>query len=422
MFSMKIITQISVFDYSKIEILGDLERCKLLINNVPDEKIVNILIKMRGKGRNDYPIIPLWNSILIMPLIECYTIGQLRRELSRNSDLRKLCGFNDADYYYGKCKLVPPPKAYSNMFNNLKKIEPELKDCFNMLRDFMYATLKDFGKDVGEDGKIFSSRAKSPSKVEVTDARSETDADFTFKDNYYKDQDGKTKVKRTKYFGFRVHILGDVNYELPIEYTVTKASNSEREELKKHINMLSKEMLEKIITLSADKGYDGKPVIDFLIKKGISPVIDICNHWEKGEDTKQYKDTNIIYTYDGKVSIVLDNVNIEPLKYLGYDKVKNKLRYGYKKNVYSIDVNYDTREFTPIARDSKKWQRIYNKRTALERINGRLDRDFNLENNKVRGLKKATVMIDIMMIGMLAMAKGHIINNHPENVRKLKTI
>ena len=103
-------------------------------------------------------------------------------------------------------------------------------------------------------------------------------------------------------------------------------------------------------------------------------------------------------------------------------RIKNKLRYGYKDKVYSIDVNYDTRVFTPIARDSKKWKRIYNKRTALERINGRLDRDFNLENNKVRGLKKATVMIDIMMIGMLAMAKGHIINNHPENIRKLKTI
>lgn len=419
---MKIITQISVFDYSEIEILGDLERCKLLIDNVPDEKIVNNLTQIRGKGRNDYPIVPVWNSILIMPLIECYTVEQLRRELSRNRDLRKICGFNDADYYYGKCKLVPPPKAYSNMFNNLKEIEPKLKECFNELRDFMYTYLKDFGKEVGEDGKIFSSKAKCPSKAEEPDARSETDVDFTFKDNYYKDADGKTKVKRTKYFGFRTHVLADVNYELPIEYTVTKASKSERSELKNHINMLPNEIREKIVTLSADKGYDGKPVIDFLIKNGISPVIDICNHWEKGEDTRQYKDTNIIYTYDGKVSIVLDNGNIEPLKYLGYDKVKNKLRYGYKDKVYSIDVNYDTRVFTPIARDSKKWKRIYNKRTALERINGRLDRDFNLENNKVRGLKKATVMIDIMMIGMLAMAKGHIINNHPENIRKLKTI
>lgn len=46
---MKIITQISVFDYSEIEILGDLERCKLLIDNVPDEKIVNNLTQIKGK-------------------------------------------------------------------------------------------------------------------------------------------------------------------------------------------------------------------------------------------------------------------------------------------------------------------------------------------------------------------------------------
>ncbi|MEI3499769.1 MAG: hypothetical protein V8Q71_04755 [Bacilli bacterium] len=80
---MKIITQISVFDYSEIEILGDLKRCRLLIENVPDEKIVIKLIEIRGKGRNDYPIIPLWNSILIMPLIECSTVERLRRELSK---------------------------------------------------------------------------------------------------------------------------------------------------------------------------------------------------------------------------------------------------------------------------------------------------------------------------------------------------
>ena len=62
------------------------------------------------------------------------------------------------------------------------------------------------------------------------------------------------------------------------------------------------------------------------------------------------------------------------------------------------------------------------KNTAPERINGRMDRDFNLENHKVRWLKKATVLIDIMMIGMMAMAKGHIINKHPKNIRKIKSL
>lgn len=420
---MKIIPQISVFDYSEIEILGDLERCKLLIGNVPDEKIVNQLIKMRGKGRNDYPVIPVWNSLLIMPLIECSKVEQLRRELSRNRDLRKICGFNDYDYYFGKSKLVPPPKAYTNMIKNLKKIEPLLKECFNELREFMYENLKNYGKDVGEDGKIFLSQAKRPNNNgDIDDGRCDMDADFTIKENYYKDpKTRETKVKKKTYFGYRYHLLADVNYELPIEYTVTKASTSEKEQLKKHIEMLPEERLEKIETLSADKGYDAKNIICFLKSKGIKPVIDIRNQWKDGEETKQYKDTNLVYTYDGKVSIVEEKGEIIPLKYLGYDKIKDTLRYQHKNKVYSIDINYNSRIFTPIARDSKKWKRTYNKRTALERINGRMDRDFNLENNKVRGLKKATVMIDLMMIGMMTMAKGHIVNKHPEKIRKLKS-
>ena len=416
---MKIIPQITIFDYSEIEILGDLERCKLLIESVPDEKIINKLQEIRGKGRNDYPVVAVWNALLIMPILECSTIEQLRRELSRNRDLRKLCGFNDYDYYFGKSKLVPPPKA----FTNLQKIEPLLKEAFYELREFMYDNLKDFGKEVGEDGKIFSSKARGINKNgDSNDGRCDMDADYTVKEIYSKDpKTGETKIKKKNYFGYRYHLLADVNYELPIEYTVTKASKGEREQFKKHLSMLPKDKIERIESASADKGYDSQDMIKCLKSYGIKPVIDIRNHWS-GDSTKQYRDTDIVYTYDGKVSIVKENGEIESLKYLGYDKNKNTLRYGDGKKVYSIDISWDERIFTPIARDSKKWKRIYNKRTSLERINGRMDRDFNLENNRVRGLKKATVMIDIMMIGMLAMAKGHIINKHPDKIRSLKSI
>ena len=356
-----------------------------------------------------------------MSSLECSGVEQLRRELSRNRDLRKICGFRDSDYYYGKCKLVPPAKAYTNMIKNLKKIEPMLKECFNELREFMYENLKDFGKEVGEDGKIFSSKANKPSKTEKADGRREVDADFTFKDHYYKDSNGVTKVKQTRYFGFRYHLLADVNYELPIEYTVTKASVSERKEIKKHIEMLPQDKVNKIDTLSADKGYDDEKIIEYLKEKNISPVIDIQNHWKDKEKTRQYKNSDIVYTYDGVVGKIDNNGEFNELKYLGYDKVRETLRYSDGKKVYSIEINYDSRVFTPIARDSYKWKRIYNKRTALERINGRFDRDFNLENHKVRGIKKAQVLIDIMMIGMLSMAKGHIINKQEEKIRCLKT-
>ncbi len=417
---MKIITQLSSFDYEEILVLGDLERCKMLIDHVPDEKIVNKLNEIRGKGRNEYPVVAVWNSILIMPLLECNSIESLRRELSRNRDLRKLCGFQDSEYYYGKCKLVPPAKAYSNMIKNLKKIEPILKECFYELRKFMYENLKDFGKNVGEDGKIFSSRAKGKSKNIKEDGRRDNDADYTKKENYYKGSDGTSKVKTTTYFGYRYHLLADVDYELPTEYSVTKASKSEKEELKKHINILDKNLREKIETCSADKGYDDIKIIEFLRENNIKSVIDIRNMWT--EETRQYKNTDIVYTYNGIVGMIDDNGEYSELKYVGYDKTRETLRYTDGRKIYSIEISENPRVFTEIARDSRKWKRIYQKRTALERINGRMDRDFNLENNKVRGLKKAQVMIDIMMIGMLGLAKGHIINKQEDKIRKIKTI
>lgn len=83
-----------------------------------------------------------------MPLLKCSNVEQLRQELSRNRDLRKICGFNDYDYYFGKNKLVPPPKT---ILICLKMIEPMLKDYFN-------------GKDVEEDGKMFLSKTKRLNK------------------------------------------------------------------------------------------------------------------------------------------------------------------------------------------------------------------------------------------------------------------
>lgn len=39
--------------------------------------------------------------------------------------------------------------------------------------------------------------------------------------------------------------------------------------------------------------------------------------------------------------------------------------------------------FTPAARDSYKWDRLYKKRTGVERINGRVDRDYKFEKHTI---------------------------------------
>ena len=42
-------------------------------------------------------------------------------------------------------------------------------------------------------------------------------------------------------------------------------------------------------------------MIDRLRDAGIKPVIDIRNCWKDGEETHQYRDTDLVYNYKGDV-------------------------------------------------------------------------------------------------------------------------
>lgn len=57
-------------------------------------------------------------------------------------------------------------------------------------------------------------------------------------------------------------------------------------------------------------------------------------------------------------------------------------------------------------------------RTEVERLNGRLDRDYMFNDHFIRGIEKMELMLDLSFFVMLTMAKGHIINNK-KNIRSL---
>jgi hypothetical protein len=61
-----------------------------------------------------------------------------------------------------------------------------------------------------------------------------------------------------------------------------------------------------------------------------------------------------------------------------------------------------------LARSSYKWETTYKKRTAVERVNARLDEAFGFEKHFIRGLKKMRLRCGLALIVMLAMAVGRI--------------
>ena len=85
---MAIIPQQSLFVWSEIENLGDLERLRLVLEYMPDEDLMQKLESERGKGRDDYPVRAMWNSILAGVVYQHPSIESLRLESSRNRQLR----------------------------------------------------------------------------------------------------------------------------------------------------------------------------------------------------------------------------------------------------------------------------------------------------------------------------------------------
>ena len=422
----------SLFGYNENENLGDLERLQMVIDYIPDEKIIRKLYKMRGNGRNDWPVEAMWNSFLASFVFEHQSVSCLLRELRRNRQLREMCGFETKSIRKKdgsiKVLLAPPNSAYTNFLNNLKQCKEEIREVFDELVEYMYENLEHFGEILAMDGKAIQSYASNYSKKTEPDGRRDKEADWCRKEYTSSiNEKGEKVIKTVKWFGYRLHLMVDATYELPVEYRLTKASCSEQTQFHGMLDNLKEkrsEILDTCQYLLGDRGYDSTTLIKKLEGNGIIPVIDICNKWRDGEKTKQYKNTNLTYTFNGKVYYTNDSGKEIELMYKGYDKSNDSARYGfhpkYKDNrIFRIKLNEDRRIFLPVGRQSKKFRRLYKKRTSVERVNGRIDRDYGFENHTIRGLEKMELFIGVTFLVGLTMAKAKIEKGNREHLASL---
>ena len=433
---MAIISQQTLFVWNEIEGLGDLERLRLVLEYMPDEKLMQALEKERGKGRDDYPIRAMWNSILAGVVFQHPSIESLRRELSRNGQLRFMCGL-----YNGK---VPEAYVYSRFLNKLLKREEEVNKIFDELVDELEELLPGFGMNLAIDGKAISSLSKRENKSKEEDGRRDLDANWAKKEYKGVRKDGTLWSKTVKWFGYRLHLVVDTDYELPVAYELTKASTSEIKQAHKMLEGMDTkhpELMERCETMEADRGYDDTKLYEKLWDEyKIKPVIDIRNMWKGKDKTHRLQDyENVVYNYKGNVYCVcMETGKKREMCVGGFEKdrkASGTLRklcpakeYGIECKYFNrcqvkqgirIDIELDRRIFTPIDRASYKWERTYDKRTSVERVNSRLDESFGFEKHYIRGLKKMNIRCGIALCVMLAMAVGRIKENQADKIRSL---
>ena len=436
---MSIVAQQQLFSWKNIEKLGDLERLNLVLEYIPDEEIIGILEKERKNGRDKYPVEPMWNTILAGVIYQHISIESLRRELRRNGELRELCGLEGA----AGIDAVPTSSAYSRFLTNLMSHEEEINNMFDNLVNKITELLPDFGEMLAIDGKAISSLAngKKKDKTKLKDRRSDVDADWGKKEYKGKNKDETNYKKVVSWFGYKLHLVVDANYELPVEYKVTKASAAEQpvaHEILDDLNEKHPEIIKRCTILTGDKGYDTINLNTELYDEyGIKPVIDIRNLWKDGEETRLLPGKeNIVYNYKGDVFCVcLVSGKQREMAYGGFEKDRGTLKYicpaksygitcaGCKKcpvrKSIRIDIDRDRRVFTPIARSSYTWKRMYKKRTSVERVNSRIDVSFGFENHYIRGQAKMQMRCGLALCIMLALAYGRIKENQKLLMRSL---
>ena len=258
-----------LFCWDSVDQLGDLERLKLVLDALPDEALMQLLEAGRGHDRNDYPVRPMWNSLIAGFVFQHPSIAALRRELLRNGQLRDRCGFDP----FAGAQAVPSEYAYTRFQRRLRRYQPQMEELFHSALDELRIELPDLGQAQALDGKELHSLAKGQSNYPLpkdtsqkdTDGRRDRDADWGVKGS---------GERKHYWFGYLLHLVVDATYEVPLAFAVTKASTAEQPQAQRLLDQMQDrhpELLQRCHRMSADKGYDDHKLIDRLWQQGCLP-------------------------------------------------------------------------------------------------------------------------------------------------------
>ena len=333
---MAMIPQAELFSWNQVEASSDLDRLRMALESMPDESLMDALEDARKGRRDDYPIRPVWNSVIAGVVFEHKSIESLRRELRRNGELREACGF---DLFKGE-QAVPKASVYSRFLKKLFRHQEKIDAMFDELVETLRVLLPEFGTRLAIDSKAIDSHGR-PSKNEEQDGRRDNEADWGTKRYHGVREDGTVWQKVKHWFGYKLHLIVDADYELPVAWQVTKASTSDCPELLPMVDQLDQDhpaLLDETDFLSGDKGYDSKDNNRELWDTyHIKPIIDIRNTWQEDSHLPrqlhpEQVDT-IFYTHDGNVvcrnrddqSEECDNYT--PMVFEGFEADRKCLKY-----------------------------------------------------------------------------------------------
>ncbi|MGC1646408.1 MAG: transposase [Candidatus Sulfotelmatobacter sp.] len=406
----------SLFAWDCLEDSPSLQTIRDLLAALPDGKLLHSLQIARGKGRNDYPVTVLWGVIVLRVALRHVTTEAVLAELRRNEGLRRLVGIESE-------AAVPKPWNISR-FEEVLGQEPHrtyLKEVFNVLVQRLGMAVADLGASTAGDATGLSARRKAEiaTKEEVTEGLPQASGGR----KEYKDDQGKV-TKVVEWFGFKLHLLVDVKHEVVLSYEITDTKTGDGETLPVVLEQAEANLpAGRVQTLAYDKAADSDDVHQTLSDKGITPLIQMRSLW--GSEPERMLpghdgSSNVVYDEEGTI-YCYDKVSDPPVRhrmaYIGHEPERETLKYrcpakhegwdcpmsevcnagkSYGKTV-RVPREVDPRRFPALPRATKKFERLYKGRTAVERVNARLKIFWGVDDGNITGSRRFVAQVGVVM-------------------------
>jgi len=210
-----------------------------------------------------------------------------------------------------------------------------------------------------------------------------------------KNSEGKNEF----WFGYKGHLAVGTSSQYILQSFFSSGNLNDGKAAIPLLKGIENLKLSNIRYQTMDAGYDYEPIYKQVYRMGQQSVIayNKRNEPEPIGFNKHFAPTCFrehSYRYDSYDS------KYETLKYTSPKECIDcpLATQDICQKVFKMKVTKDLRKYTAPARGSKAWQSIYNRRTAVERVNAYLKEFFQLNNVRYRTGKRAKVHFDIVTL------------------------
>jgi hypothetical protein len=372
---------------------------KATINNLLDNQFRHELQRMKHHTGAGYLTEPLWRAYMLSFILNMDCTNDLIRRLEESPNLIELCGF-DMD------KPLPSRWAFDRFIISLAEYPEPIERLLDRAVDQLHQ-LPDFGVTVAADSTPVRSHSNPEKKV-----KSDPEADFIVKEG---------NIRKVWKWGYKLHLLVDTVWELPIACEVTLARESDVTHLIPLLNKARQKFTWfKPWHIVADKGYDAGYNYKAAYDIGAIPIIKMKERPKSQDGRYSLDETGIPHCRAALPLLLLGHDRKKGMKYVcphRAGKTKCSLLHQCTLRVVWIRPFWEYRKFCSIPRDSDEWNEIYSKRSAIERVNSKLKEHRRLDSHCHRGLLKVKLHCLMSVLSLAITALAEINANRIDRVR-----